>query len=207
MDAPYSDVSFRTESACMRRLRAVWLWGCAYARFKFDATRLNCSSLPESELQEQWTQTHIRFAKRCWEIMSDLRGWWVKVGQFLSARSDLLPPVYLEQLQKLHDRLPPDPFHTIKHTVEAELSMSLTSAHTDCSLSELFTTFEERPVASASIAQVHRATLIDGTPVVVKVQHAGVSVLLAQDMDSLVKLARLVYLSYDPCHSSPELYT
>ncbi|KAH0474512.1 MAG: hypothetical protein KVP17_003820 [Porospora cf. gigantea B] len=194
MEAPYSDASSRTESACMRRLRTVWLWGCAYARFKCDATRLNCSSLPESELQEQWTQTHIRFAKRCWEIMSDLRGWWVKVGQFLSARSDLLPPIYLEQLQKLHDRLPPDPFHAIKRTVEIELGGSLASAHTDCSLSELFTTFEECPIGSASIAQVHRATLIDGTPVVVKVQHAGVSVLLSQDMDSLVKLARALHL-------------
>ncbi len=104
----------------------------------------------------------------------------IKLGQLLSSRSDLLPEHYVRELSKLQDRVTPLPFTVIKHSVEREL---------DASLSSLFASFSETPLASASIGQVHEATLHDGTSVVVKVQRPAIDILIKTDISVLTSLA------------------
>jgi ubiquinone biosynthesis protein len=104
----------------------------------------------------------------------------IKLGQVLSSRSDLLPEPYVRELAKLQDQVSPLPFVVIKNTVERELNAPL---------NELFSSFEETPLASASIGQVHEAVLEDGTRVVVKVQRPGIDTLIKTDVSILSGLA------------------
>ena len=108
----------------------------------------------------------------------------VKLGQLLSTRADLLPPEYLEALARLQDNVEPVPFAQIKQAVEAELGARLSKA---------FSAFEERPLAAASLGQVHRASLRDGRVVAVKVQRPGVAEQVAADLEVLDQIAE--YLS------------
>jgi ubiquinone biosynthesis protein len=94
----------------------------------------------------------------------------------LSTRPDLVPTPFINALAKLQERAPPVPFATIRAIVEAALGAPL---------ADRFASFGPEPVASASLSQVHRATLIDGTPVAVKVQRPDVEVLLRRDLDAL----------------------
>src|SRR5450830_1097035 len=88
----------------------------------------------------------------------------IKFGQVLALRRDLLPDAYIKELELLHDHLPPMGFDTVRRTVEAELGAPLT---------ELFSTFSKTPLAAATVAQVHNATLHKGRHVAVKVQRPG----------------------------------
>ena len=104
----------------------------------------------------------------------------VKLGQLLSTRVDLLPPAYLEALSRLQDSVEPVPFEEIKAVVEEDLGVRLSKA---------FSAFEERAVASASLGQVHRAALRDGRVVAVKVQRPGVAQQVAGDLEALDEIA------------------
>ena len=107
----------------------------------------------------------------------------VKLGQVLSTRVDLLPPEYLAALARLQDKVEPVPFADIKTIVEDELGVRVSKA---------FTAVEERPVAAASLGQVHRAALRDGRVVAVKVQRPGVQAQVATDLDALDEIARFL---------------
>ncbi len=107
----------------------------------------------------------------------------VKLGQVLSTRPDLIPQEYAEEFKKLQDRVPPVPFEIVKKTIESEFGRP----H-----SEIYKTFNENPLAAASIAQVHEATLHDGTEVVVKVQRAGIDKLIDTDVSILFVIAGLL---------------
>ncbi len=106
----------------------------------------------------------------------------VKLGQILSTRVDLLPPVYIEELEKLQDSVPAEPPGPIVDLVEEELGAPLDS---------LFASFDPVPLASASIGQVHAATLPDGRSVVVKVQRPHVQGIIYQDLAILADVARV----------------
>lgn len=112
--------------------------------------------------------------------LEELGPTFIKLGQVLSSRSDLLPEPFVRELVKLQDRVSPLPFPVIQHSVERELGASL---------GELFASFSEEPLASASIGQVHQAQLHDGTKVVVKVQRPGIDVLIKTDVSVLSTLA------------------
>lgn len=107
----------------------------------------------------------------------------VKLGQVLSTRVDLLPGEYLAALARLQDKVEPVPFVDVKTVVEDELGVRLSKA---------FGAFEERPVAAASLGQVHRASLRDGRVVAVKVQRPGVQPQVATDLEALGEIARLL---------------
>ena len=104
----------------------------------------------------------------------------IKIGQLLATRSDLLPPALLEELAKLQDDVPVVPWPEMRTRIEAELGAPV---------AELFESFDEHPLAAASIGQVYRATLPDGTPVAVKVQRPGVTEAMEIDLDIMHDLA------------------
>lgn len=106
----------------------------------------------------------------------------IKLGQVLSTRPDLLPRDYVAVLSRLQDAAPPVPFEAVAEMVARELG-----APPD----QVFREFERAPAASASIGQVHRAVLPDGTDVVVKVQRPGVEALVDRDLEILHDLAHL----------------
>ena len=104
----------------------------------------------------------------------------IKIGQLLSSRADLLPTPYLEALSRLQDRVEPFPFEEVEKIVTAELGVRIGKA---------FSSFEPVPLASASLGQVHRARLRDGRPVAVKVQRPGIREGIAEDLEALGDLA------------------
>ncbi len=104
----------------------------------------------------------------------------VKLGQLLSTRADLFPPEVLAGLERLQDGISPVPFEEIQAVVEDELSVRLSRA---------FRRFDENPIGSASLAQVHHAELRDGRPVAVKVQRPGIRERVHEDLETLQELA------------------
>jgi len=106
----------------------------------------------------------------------------IKFGQVLSSRPDLLPQDFIREFSKLQDRVPPFPFETAKDIMESQLG---------CPLSELFDSFEEMPVAAASLSQVHRAKTKTGNEVVIKVQRPGIEDIIETDIRILHDLAAL----------------
>jgi ubiquinone biosynthesis protein len=110
-------------------------------------------------------------------------GTFVKVGQMLSGRADLLPPDVVSELSHLQDDVAPASPQAITALVEQEIGGPLAT---------VFRHFDMEPIGAASIAQVHAATLVDGREVVVKVQRPGIEELVERDLDALLRLARSV---------------
>lgn len=107
----------------------------------------------------------------------------VKFGQMLSTRRDLLPPDLADALAELQDRVPPFASNIAVQEIEAAIGQSVSTA---------FARFDSQPLASASVAQVHAATLPDGHDVVVKIIRPGIRVKIAADLELLHALARLI---------------
>lgn len=126
----------------------------------------------------------VRFAR----LLADLGPTFIKLGQVLSIRRDLLPPDYIAALEGLQDTAPEVPFAAVREVVEAGLGQPLAA---------LFATFEEQPLGTASIAQTHRATATDGTALVVKVQRPGIERTLRGDLDLLYLAARALESGID----------
>jgi ubiquinone biosynthesis protein len=117
------------------------------------------------------------------QALGELGPTYVKLGQILSVRPDIIPARLAAELEQLQDRVPPVPFAAIREVVEDDLHAPI---------EEIFASFEEQPMASASIAQVHRASLPDGTPVAVKVRRPDIVATVQADLRILYTLARLV---------------
>lgn len=115
-------------------------------------------------------------------VLTELGTTFIKLGQMLGTRRDLVGSSLADELTKLQAHVPADPFPTSRATIEAELKRPLDST---------FATFERTPLASASIGQVHRATLPDGRAVAVKVQHPDIASRIRNDLSILREMARL----------------
>ena len=136
----------------------------------------------EEESADDRQETHQRaaaFRKR----LVELGPAYVKLGQVLSTRPDLLPPAYIKELEQLQDDVGPVPFAEIEATVEGELGGRL---------GKLFAGFESEPLATASLGQVHAAVLRDGRSVAVKVQRPHIREQLADDIEYFRELARFM---------------
>ncbi len=118
-------------------------------------------------------ELHARNARRFYDAALSVGGGFVKVGQMLSARMDLLPTPWVRELSQLQDAVPSAPFETVRPIIEADL---------DGSIDDLFVSFDEVPVAAASIGQVYRAVTHDGVVVAVKVQRPGIRDLIELDL-------------------------
>ena len=120
------------------------------------------------------------------ELASDLEKLgptFIKLGQLLSTRADLLPTAYLDALSRLQDQIEPFSFEELEGIVSGELGVRISKA---------FSEFDPSPIAAASLSQVHRAYMRDGRAVVVKVQRPGIRELIIQDLDALVEIAQFL---------------
>jgi len=132
--------------------------------------------IPTSVGPEDWDLQHRRGAARVRDAIETLGGVLIKAGQFGSTRGDLLPAPYIAALSTLQDDLPPRAWRDIEVAITNELGV-----HPE----EIFTEIDHNPVASASIAQVHRAVLPGGRIVAVKVQYPDVAELVETDLTAL----------------------
>lgn len=146
-----------------------------------------------SSVRADWIQRHLRGLdgqqisqlsepERVRMALTELGTTFIKLGQILSTRPDLIGPEIAEELKSLQSGTPADHPEQVIATVLADLGR-----HPN----ELFREFDPSAFASASIGQVHRATLEDGTPVVVKVQHSGIEERIQNDLEILMHLAGL----------------
>src|SRR5256714_4478336 len=120
------------------------------------------------------------------ELAADLEALgptFIKLGQLLSTRGDLLPQPYLEALERLQDQIEPFPYEEVERIVSAELGGRI---------SKLFLEFDTEPSAAASLAQVHRATMRDGGAVVVKVQRRSIREQIVEDLEALEQVAEFI---------------
>ena len=117
--------------------------------------------LPKSIQKQQETVKEYALPERVRMAIEELGPTFIKMGQFLSTRPDLIPMEFITQFEKLQDHVPPFPFADVKNIIEIELKAPLDTN---------FYEFNKTPVAAASIGQVHRATLINGEDVAVKIQ-------------------------------------
>nr|MCK4930223.1 AarF/ABC1/UbiB kinase family protein [Nanoarchaeota archaeon] len=115
-------------------------------------------------------------------ILEELGGTFIKLGQLLSLRPDLIPKEYCDELSKLQDDIEPFSFEEVKHVIKAEFKKPI---------NKLFKKFEKKPVATASIGQVHVARLKNNKKVAVKVMRPGIKALIHTDLEILEHLARL----------------
>lgn len=115
-------------------------------------------------------------------VLEELGTTFIKLGQVLSTRADLVGREVAEELAKLQDEAPPFPFEDVKRVLESELGVPM---------EEVFSEFQEEPVASASIGQVHRARLRNGDAVAVKVQRPGIADTVKSDIILMKYLAKL----------------
>lgn len=125
----------------------------------------------------------LSIPERIRKVLEELGPTFVKLGQIASTRADLLPADWVQEFKKLQDMVPPFPFEEVKKTVERSLKAPLPSR---------FSSFDPVPVASASIAQVHHAVLIDGTEVAVKVRRPGIGDVIDADMSVMHIFASLL---------------
>lgn len=117
--------------------------------------------------------------------LTELGPSFVKLGQILSTRVDVFPPAWIAEFEQLHSQVPPVPFEQLRPDLERIWGDSVDN---------VFAEFDREPFAAASIAQVHRARLLDGTAVVVKIRRPDIQVKIDADLRILTHLARLLEL-------------
>ena len=134
----------------------------------------------------QWGQAgevaHLEPQQRAKLALEQLGPTFVKLGQMLSTREDLLPSAWTDELNRLYSDVAPVPFDDLLPQIEQALGRSPY---------EVFTKVEREPYAAASIAQIHRATLASGTPVILKIRRPGIAAKVAADLRILEQLAQL----------------
>ena len=161
----------RAQSSLLRRQLEIFKIAVNFSFFLiWDKSVQNFTS-PQRQRRAQWLVNHLL----------DLGPTFIKIGQSLSTRADLIPPEYIQALSQLQDRVPPFSSQEAIAVIEQEFQRSV---------QELFQSFEMIPLASASLGQVHRATLHSGEEVVVKVQRPGLEKLLTLDFEVLRQLIR-----------------
>ncbi|MER3447761.1 MAG: hypothetical protein C4291_13415 [Candidatus Dadabacteria bacterium] len=121
--------------------------------------------------------------ERLRQVLEELGPTFVKLGQILSTRPDLVPPAYIDEFSKLQDSVPPFSSEEAANQIRMELGVEV---------EEVFIHFDPNPIASASLAQVHKATLQNGVCVAVKIQRPDIKPLIESDIDLLYLLARFV---------------
>jgi ubiquinone biosynthesis protein len=178
----------------VRSWRAYWttfvvigsyLWLRFRARFRSDAW-----------VEHTLRAIHLRNARRIEHTIVELQGLFIKVGQLISIMTNFLPEEFRRELEGLQDAVPPRPYDDIEARLREELGRAP---------AEVFQQFEARPIASASIGQVHLARLADGTKVAVKVQYPDIEEVVRRDLATLRRIFRIIGW-FIPYQGLDELY-
>ncbi|HEV8266851.1 MAG TPA: AarF/ABC1/UbiB kinase family protein, partial [Thermoanaerobaculia bacterium] len=157
-----------------------------YARGGVMAGARGDPLVPDPEHDEEDPESGGEVDAKAVELASDLERLgptYVKLGQLLSSRADLLPTAYLDALRRLQDDVEPFPYEEVESIVEAELGVRISKA---------FASFEKKPLAAASLGQVHRAVLRDGRDVAVKVQRPEIRPEITEDLEAFHEIARVL---------------
>lgn len=166
----------------------------AMARYGFDSLISRLHLKPTIPLIDRLLKrlgarvTEASPSERLRKMFEELGTTFIKLGQVLSLRRDILPKEYIQEFEKLQDMAAPIDVESIRHQIQKELGQPV---------ERLFAYFDEKPLAAASIAQVHKAILFDGRDVVVKAQRPGIEEMVRIDLELLKYLARLL-LRYVP---------
>ena len=147
----------------------VWLW----LRWRWLRIRRR---LQRDELPEATARYHLTTARAMVRRAVQQQGLIIKAVQFLGSRADIMREEYVETLSLLHDRVPPRPWSEMRPLIERELGGRV---------EELYAEFDAQPIAAASLAQVYRARLQDGTDVAVKVQYPGIQRIVEWDLQTI----------------------
>ncbi|MCK9395274.1 MAG: AarF/UbiB family protein [Methylobacter sp.] len=121
--------------------------------------------------------------QRVRRVLEDLGPTFIKLGQILATRVDLFPPQYIAEFEKLQDQAPPIPFEELLPQLEEDLGGSI---------DDIFLSVERQALAAASIAQVHKAVLKDGTPVILKIRRPGLRKIIEADLRLLYRIVDIV---------------
>ena len=154
-----------------------------YGGYKAISLREQKLGLDREAAEEKRRKHHTRSASRFYDVAVTRQGLLIKLGQIIGSRPDLIPDEYIAVLSRLQDDVPSRPFGVIKRRVERNLKRPL---------EDVFAEFEETPIASASLAQVHKARLHDGRLVAVKVQYPGIQKIVENDLRNVKLLLRVL---------------
>ena len=133
--------------------------------------------------ERSWEKAHGKTGRAIYDLATRMGGGFVKLGQVVGARADVMPPALIDPLRGLHDKVPPRPFATLRGHVERELGRPI---------DEVFADVSDQPIAAASLAQVHAAHLETGEKVVIKIQYPEARRLFPVDLGSMRRAVRAV---------------
>lgn len=171
-----NDEGFRRAVALYSRA----LPAVAHYRFVQAKHRVLGENLSDAERQEEWLALDLQYSEGIVEMIKDLKGMYTKYGQIGAGLRGTLSDVWLEKLRELEDSVPPQPIDIVRKTIEEDFQKPM---------SEVFSAFEEVPLGSASIGQVHRAKIkgkeAEEGWVAVKVQYPDSRKLFRQDMKTI----------------------
>jgi len=137
----------------------------------------------DTKAAERYRRQDLRSARALYRTAVKLEGLLIKACQFIATRADILPEEWVGTLSVLHDRVPPRPFDMIRGQIEREVGRPL---------GEIYASFNEQPLASASLAQVHEARLGDGRRCAVKVQYPGIEARVSADLRNMMFVLRIL---------------
>jgi len=161
----------------IRSWRAYWVTFLVIGSYL--VLRLRARFHAHAWIEHALRATHLRNARRIERTICELQGLFIKVGQLISIMTNFLPEEFRRELEGLQDAVPPRPYGDIEARITEELHKTP---------AELFRTFDEQPIASASIGQVHLARLLDGTKVAVKVQYPDIEEVVHRDLNTLRRI-------------------
>jgi len=162
----------------LRAVKARFARSVRYARLLRLAARHGLGPFAAASVGRHRSPQAVGAALR--DALQDAGGVFVKFGQSLSARTDLLPAVIARELSSLQDQVPPVLSSMVRQTVASELGQPA---------GQLFSSFHDAPLAAASLAQVHRAVLLSGEDFAIKVQRPGIASQVERDLDILLRIA------------------
>jgi len=178
----------------IRSWRAYWVTFLVIGSYL--VLRLRARLHAEAWIEHALRATHLRNARRIERTICDLQGLFIKVGQLISIMTNFLPEEFRRELEGLQDAVPPRPYSDIEARITEELHRPP---------AELFASFDEHPIASASIGQVHRACLPGGTSVAVKVQYPDIEEVVRRDLNTLRRIFWIIGW-FIPYQGLSELY-
>jgi ubiquinone biosynthesis protein len=178
----------------IRSWRAYWVTFLVIASYL--VLRLRARFHDDTWAAHALRETHLRNARRIERGICELQGLFIKVGQLISIMTNFLPEEFRRELEGLQDAVPPRPYVDIEARVLEELHSTPAA---------LFASFEELPIASASIGQVHLARLLDGTKVAVKVQYPDIEEVVRRDLNTLRRIFWIIGW-FIPYQGLSELY-